>query len=457
MSTGDLKTDYQKAIEELPNSPMFNLSLSSKELFHSNFLYWLYSLNKDAFKSLIETVLEVDTKEWDEGWVAKREYNNFDLCIVQNAVQDKNNARVKKKQAERLLLVVENKVKSIPTKEQLERYNEKIKRKYGNIENIEKILLSLTETNLKVDEWKYVSYQSICEWLLKQVEDHTFSSRKTKTPGQQTIQDDSTSELTYEEGIIRDYATFVKGLIVLTDEWKKDVEKDEDNIFLLDYEERDTKNEDNNQVENLKIEDNTSDKTPEKYKQAKALRIHDLYGKYRFAILRNKLTDKLSECTDSKSITTQIAYTNSQPILEVKITGVGEAEDKSQQKESEAFFISIQGKQYRHAINARDKGANTKDERVKESKEKCTKTQKWHWFMNPTAHPNNEQNKCFPKNDCLLNSGQRKNNNVCSFVGRGGVNYIYQYKKISPTATVKDILNILVNDVKNIITNHNKS
>ena len=32
-------------IEILKTSPMFNLSLSSKELFHSNFLYWLSTLN----------------------------------------------------------------------------------------------------------------------------------------------------------------------------------------------------------------------------------------------------------------------------------------------------------------------------------------------------------------------------------------------------------------------------
>ena len=31
-------------IEILKTSPMFNLSLSSKELFHSNFLYWLSTL-----------------------------------------------------------------------------------------------------------------------------------------------------------------------------------------------------------------------------------------------------------------------------------------------------------------------------------------------------------------------------------------------------------------------------
>lgn len=30
-----------ETIEKLKISPLFNLSLSSKELFHSNFLYWI--------------------------------------------------------------------------------------------------------------------------------------------------------------------------------------------------------------------------------------------------------------------------------------------------------------------------------------------------------------------------------------------------------------------------------
>ena len=56
-------TNYQEAINYLKTSPMFNLSLASKELFHSNFLYWLSIIDKQLFKNLIEE-LGVETAKW---------------------------------------------------------------------------------------------------------------------------------------------------------------------------------------------------------------------------------------------------------------------------------------------------------------------------------------------------------------------------------------------------------
>lgn len=401
---------YEEAIKYLETSPMFNLSLSSKELFHSNFLYWLYIVkdNKEAFCSLLNFI-GITTDNWGNDWKVKREYLNFDLCVIGG--NDNN---------ERLLAVIENKVKSIPTAEQLAKYNEKIKNKFES-DDIPKILLSLTESDINVDGWRYVSYQKICSKLL----DSSFLS---------TFDDN-------EKWIITDYAKFVQSLIKLIEEWKSDAE-DETNIFLLDYKERESKNEEAFQ-DNTTPKREISSKNPDKYRKAKELRIHDLYGKYRTAILKGILAKKLeTNNIDTTKFTAQIAYTNSQPILEVVIKGIS---DKADGNEPESFFISIQGQQYRHAINARDKGASTKEGRVKESIQKCRDTEAWHWFMNPNEHPNNNTD-CFPKE--LLKSGQRSE--ICSFAGRNGVNYIYQYKKIPPTATIKDILGIMVEDVKKI-------
>ena len=74
---------YEDAIVYLKTSPMFNLSLSSKELFHSNFLYWIYLYDKSYFKELVGK-LGADTSSWgdDNDWVLKREYNNFDLGVI---------------------------------------------------------------------------------------------------------------------------------------------------------------------------------------------------------------------------------------------------------------------------------------------------------------------------------------------------------------------------------------
>ena len=49
--------DYDNAIKYLKTSPMFNLSLSSKELFHSNFLYWIWKADQKTFKSIINKLI----------------------------------------------------------------------------------------------------------------------------------------------------------------------------------------------------------------------------------------------------------------------------------------------------------------------------------------------------------------------------------------------------------------
>lgn len=407
---------YEEAIKLLKDSPMFNLSLSSKELFHSNFLYWIYLANKEAFRNLLNDI-GFDTKSWGENWVAKREYLNFDLCIISNDEKQ-----------ERLLAVIENKVKSIPTLEQLAKYNDKIIKKFGETEP-QRILLSLTESIIKIDGWQYVSYQSICDGLLKECFQSNFSG--------------------YSKELINDYANFVQALITLANIWKEDVV--DNNTFLLDYNDRESKNEGENQ-EDVVSNNGQSINVSNKYSDAKELRIHDLYGKYRTAILKEKLEVRLKDEGllehPTLSITPQIAYSNSQPILEVMIKGIGEPENKPQNLDAEAFFISIQGNQYRHAINARDKGASTKDGRVKQSADRCKEIQKLYRFMNPEVHPN-VANDCFPEDNLLITSGQRKN--YCSFAGRNGVNYIYQYRKISPNATVGKILDIVVEDVRKLL------
>ena len=77
---------------------MFNLSLSSNELFHSNFLYWISKSNEDMFKKIINGLVGDcnwwkdkcrEKKLWKEIEV-RREYKNFDLCIVE-VIEDAHN------------------------------------------------------------------------------------------------------------------------------------------------------------------------------------------------------------------------------------------------------------------------------------------------------------------------------------------------------------------------------
>ena len=134
--------NIDEAYRYLDNSPMFKFSLSSKELFHSNFLEWLYNVDNGKFKKLIQEMAGLTDYEWPDNWLVKREYNNFDLCIVEpNAKNNGEETEIEEggilEEEEdkagdndnnnedgnfRILFVIENKVKSIPYREQLIRY-----------------------------------------------------------------------------------------------------------------------------------------------------------------------------------------------------------------------------------------------------------------------------------------------------------------------------------------------
>lgn len=126
-------------IKELKKSPMFNLSLSSKELFHSNFLAWIAEDEdtKELFVSILELFgLDNNTatdyakgiREQPPRYIVKREYNNFDFCICENIDNWEKGFKqdAEEKIPGRVLLVLENKFKSIPYKAQLEEYQTEV-------------------------------------------------------------------------------------------------------------------------------------------------------------------------------------------------------------------------------------------------------------------------------------------------------------------------------------------
>ena len=115
--------DFDKTFyaAQLQKSPMFQLSLSSKELFHSNFLYWIWKNSPELFKNVIDELYksvgkESPTKSWPDEFVVTREHKHFDLSVFSKD-NDKN---------EKILLVIENKVKSIPYQSQLDAYLKKV-------------------------------------------------------------------------------------------------------------------------------------------------------------------------------------------------------------------------------------------------------------------------------------------------------------------------------------------
>ena len=100
------KNAILKNIEELSNDAMFSLSLTSRELFHTNFWAWLLRKYRRIFTSVFYP--NYDGKSNVE---VLREKYNFDLLLKINDEY----------------IIIENKCKSVPNRVQLKKYYKKFK------------------------------------------------------------------------------------------------------------------------------------------------------------------------------------------------------------------------------------------------------------------------------------------------------------------------------------------
>lgn len=164
--------EQEDFVKELKANAVFQLSLSSKELFHSNFLAWLAEddATRGVFNELLHSCFGVD---WDfnpNTMMVKREYKNFDLCICQKT-KNTNKEKVENNLEEEdvpgdVLFVLENKFKSIPYQEQLAEYQKKVQKlnKETNVKT-NYVLLCLTESYTSDCNWKLIYYSQYIEYL----------------------------------------------------------------------------------------------------------------------------------------------------------------------------------------------------------------------------------------------------------------------------------------------------
>ena len=99
------KPTIDSILNNLKHSSMFHLSLGSKELFHSNFLYWLSIIDWDVFLTVIHGLANRDCFWWEEdlkrGKViadVRREFHNFDLSIYIRVSQEEDKDNPTRKQ-----------------------------------------------------------------------------------------------------------------------------------------------------------------------------------------------------------------------------------------------------------------------------------------------------------------------------------------------------------------------
>ncbi len=146
--------NVEKICQELSSSPLFNLSLSSKELFHSNFIDWLCNNFQEEMGNIFGPFVDNSKDKWKIDR-SLPEHKKIDITVYFKSGKK---------------LIIENKVKSIPGISQLK----KISDKEGPDNSY--LLLTLVPPSLMPDKWNKLTYAEFSKHLSEQLEMGGFAS-----------------------------------------------------------------------------------------------------------------------------------------------------------------------------------------------------------------------------------------------------------------------------------------
>lgn len=378
---------------QLRKSPMFQLSLSSKELFHSNFLYWISQVSREMFKKVIKGLFisagNTPVFEWPENFDVKREYNNFDLCVIDGT----NN---------KILLVIENKVKSIPSYSQLEGY-------YKISKDANHLLLSLSTTFPNRDKILELSWDIADYGMLSDILNDCISTNRFNLNS-------------YHTAIISDYANFVSKLHKLQELWQ--IKMDE--TFI-----------------------------PKEHLYG--LRINDLQEKHRFsnlyALLKQQFEERLPNIKIIEDSTRKEIFTKSHKPRDRKIflgwgmtRAQGLLEAKILVEENVVLLVQIQGNQYRHCVELRNKRNADENWDIYSNKNTLTA-----WFIS-TAN-SNAPFRAFDNSPLDIRPDTTRHDKLFNQYGN---EFLYKSISIPTEATVKEVIEMLIYDCGNILNHINQ-
>jgi hypothetical protein len=146
---------FIERLRALGNSPVFHFSLGSKELFHSNFLAWICeqpewsTLTSSFFRRFVPEGYAFDPRFKDS---VLREKEHIDVWLTYRSVRPETDAQ-------EWHVWIENKVKSLPREDQLQKYSSK------KPENATCILLSLSEMKNISAAWEILSFAQLVEFV----------------------------------------------------------------------------------------------------------------------------------------------------------------------------------------------------------------------------------------------------------------------------------------------------
>ncbi len=220
----------------LEKNPLFQMSLGSKELFHSNLLAWIISQKSQTkfVHKFLEEILKLENKIVKIIQYPEREKKNIDLRFKLEMEDEKQS---------QLWIIIENKVKSLPYKEQLvdceEKTREELKKELKN-ENctIEYYLVSLVNPAGEIlpGNWKLIRYKNIAEKLRNSINE---------------INPNSDEVLPFKS-IIESYIDFIENLHHLSELLEI---KDSGRNEFFDYTNRDKDKNDRAKFEKIRLHD----------------------------------------------------------------------------------------------------------------------------------------------------------------------------------------------------------
>lgn len=145
--------EFIRSINFLKNSLIYQMSLGSKELFHSN--VWVYLLENDIeFLKVFLPDFEFDEYKKD-GFQVFREKANRDIIIY-----------LENRSGSKTHITIENKIKSLPHIEQLEDYTKYVDGRafqQGILTGIGDNIIDFSSSEKLKDKWIYVNYEAISE------------------------------------------------------------------------------------------------------------------------------------------------------------------------------------------------------------------------------------------------------------------------------------------------------
>ena len=367
-TTSTFPENLKGVLGHLSKSPTFAMSLGAKELFHTNFLAYLleYQSEDQALKNIQTNLKELLFGHEKIGRVITwREKYSLDLVIMPALILDGKELRLdgidleSKEPPLTIAVVIEVKLKSIPTQQQLEEYDLKLK---------SGITFELNDINQPTDDHKFMKLS---------VSDEKISTNIPSVKNQKCEINDFKGEIrrillgpTVPKGMKWEHITWKEVLKCLTFELniiKNDQCKETELLQRLIYDYRES-------LENiLKILEATNDHVVNNnsdyknyydaitHKNFRDLRIHDLVGKYANNVLEGEVFKKLKEDIrlDNFNISKKTFVLNSYTFFSNQQPGVTFEWLCKEGKSEVSFGVTIQGYDYRHfiSVDGKDKDA----------------------------------------------------------------------------------------------------